>query len=279
VNRPLDRDTALALYAELGFATTPLAARGKRPLRKGWQTPSSDAWLDALADANVGVLCGAPSGNLVVLDFDTQDGLFEVLGFRPPALAALTIVVQTARGWHVYAHATGVRTSSPRPGLDIRSDGALVVAPPSVHPSGHEYAFVAVPRRVADLSEFAGPEILAKSSEESVVVPSSAETLVLPVVDLVHAASWISAQAPRLREAWALLNGDSAVEFDRSRADFAVARCLWEGGYSPEEVAAVLLGLPSSKARERGESYALRTALRARQASSTGQPSSSQRAR
>jgi hypothetical protein len=46
----------------------------------------------------------------------------------------------------------------------------------------------------------------------------------------------------------------------------AAVRKLIELGYEPARVAAVLLQLPGSRARERGEPYALLTAERARRA-------------
>lgn len=83
-------------------------------------------------------------------------------------------------------------------------------------------------------------------------------------VDMVLVEDWIAAQWPALQAAWAKLRRPPASEsFDPSRADFAVARCLWEGGWSMEEAARILLALPGSRAAERGETYALLTATRA----------------
>lgn len=239
------------LYARLGFATVPLRPREKRPLRKGWQTPDPRAWDDAPSDANVGVLTGAPSGGLVVLDFDTEDGPFEILGLRPRELATRTLVVKTARGWHVYARAPGVPTSKPREQLDVRGEGALVAAPPSVHPSGRAYAFVGRTDRIVPLADLPPWE-----------APAPVE--VAPSLELLERADeWIALQAPKLQASWRVLRTRAPKGFDRSRADFAVARCLWEAGWSAEEVVAVLLALPGSKAAERGDAYARRTALRA----------------
>lgn len=261
-----EREEMLALYERLGFATVPLVPRGKRPLRRGWQVPSRDAWRDAPADANVGILCGAPSGGLVVLDFDTHDGPHDVFGMEPRELAVHTLVVRTTRGWHVYARHDPAPTTSPRPGLDIRGEGSQVVAPPSVHPSGAAYTFVAEPRRVAALSELTAPEDVfgrtrpgeAEASDEVAVAQPGSEP------DWARADEWVALQSAKLQAAWKCLrSGEVDDEFDRSRADFAVARCLWEGGWSAAEIATVLLALPGSKAAERGEEYARKTAARA----------------
>lgn len=245
-------------YAGLGLVTIPLRPREKRPLRKGWLDGRVEQWAGAPADANLGILTGARSGNLLVLDFDTADGPFEVLGFRPRELAARTLVVRTSRGWHVYARSANTATCSPRAGLDVRGDGALVAAPPSVHPSGAAYSLFGEARCVAELTSFAAPDALAP-----VLAGASPEVL---GIDMAHVEDWISAQWPALQAAWAKLRRPPAGEsFDPSRADFAVARCLWEGGYSADQVATILCALPGSRARERGHGYALRTALKARQ--------------
>lgn len=251
-----------AFYAGLGLVTIPLRPREKRPLRKGWRAGGAEQWDGAPADVNLGVLTGSVSGRLVVLDFDTDGGTFDVLGFRPRELATRTLVVKTARGWHVYARSDETATTSPRAGLDIRGDGALVAAPPSVHPSGASYELVGPCRTIAELTSFTTLAMIAPAREAGPVEVEG--------VDMAGVEEWISAQWPALQAAWAKLRRPPAGEsFDPSRADFAVARCLWEGGYSAEEVASILCALPGSRARERGRAYALRTAVKARQAPST----------
>lgn len=236
-------------YAGLGFATIPLRPREKRPLRRGWREPRDEHWIGTPADANVGILTGAPSGGLVVLDFDTKDGPSEVLGLTAEQLAVVTIVVETVRGWHVYARSPGRATGTPRAGLDVRGEGAMVVAPPSVHPSGQAYRFVGKCWNVVDLCAIA-PDFAC--------LPTSG-----PELGLDEAEAWVALQAPKLQEAWRRLKDPPSHSFDTSRADFAVARCLWEGGWSPDAVVTVLLKLPGSRARERGEAYARLTAERA----------------
>jgi hypothetical protein len=245
-------------YASLGLVTIPLRPREKRPLRKGWLAGDAAQWVDAPADANVGILTGTISGGLIVLDFDTQEGPFDVLGLRPRELASRTIVVKTARGWHVYARSSDTATSSPRAGLDIRGDGALVAAPPSIHPSGATYEIIGSAREIAALSSFTTPDALVPVGPKDV--------LQVEGVDMVLVEDWIGAQWPALQAAWAKLRRPPAGEsYDASRADFAVARCLWEGGYSPEQIASILCALPGSRAHQRGQPYALRTAIRASQ--------------
>lgn len=244
-----------ALYARLGFATIPLRPRSKRPLRRGWLAASEEHWRDVPADANLGVLTGARSGGLVVLDFDTRDGPERLLGMTARQLAVVTIVVETARGWHVYARENGRATCTLAEGVDLRAEGAMVVAPPSTHPSGARYRFVAEPREVVPLEA---------------ILPRECGVVEIGAPEVSEAEGWIALQAPKLRAAWDRLKEPPSHSFDASKADFAVARCLWEGGYSIEEVARILGALPGSRARERGESYARRTAERAAAAPARG---------
>lgn len=245
-------------YDRLGLVTVPLRPREKRPLRRGWLAGEPEQWIGVSPDVNLGVLTGLISKGLVVLDFDTSDGPFDVLGFRPRELATRTLVMKTSRGWHVYARSTDTATTSPRAGLDVRGDGALVAAPPSVHPSGSRYEIVGPCREIAELSSFTTPEMLAPVR--------ACDALEVPGVDMELVEEWISAQWPALQAAWAKLRSPPVTgSYDPSRADFAVARCLWEGGYSAQDVATILCALPGSRARERGRAYALRTAIKARQ--------------
>lgn len=256
----MNRDQAFALYAELGFRTVPLAPRGKRPLYAGWREAPRAAWATAPVDANVGIVTGARSGNLVVLDFDDVDGPARVLGVTPGELAERTLVVRTARGWHVYAR--GRRASGRVRGVDVKAAGGLVVAPPSVHAAGHVYAFLPSPRRVAALSEIAPAWVIPRETQHSGRAPRPPlEPLAAGPVDWPAVRAWISQQSERLQAEWiALERGDAG---DRSRAEFAVAVCLAEGGFSQKTAVSVLVGMPGGKARTRGAAYASDTVRRA----------------
>ena len=277
------RDETLVLFARLGIATVPLAPRSKRPLRKAWQRADPDAWRDPPADANVGVLAGAASGGLVVLDFDDPEILHSVLGMSPRSIAAHTIVVKTARGYHVYARHEGVTTRIPRDGFSILGEGSLAVAPPSIHPSGFAYSFVAEPRRIAMLSEFALAEEFNEAPHEagaprSEPVMEQATPAGVTALSEEEALRIVHAQSEKVVAAWKLLTSapPSARSFDGSgsdswsRADFLVALCLIQHGHEPEQVAALLVTLEGSKAAVRGWPYAMRTCARAAETARTG---------
>jgi hypothetical protein len=101
-------------------------------------------WWTAHPTANVGVVCGAASG-LVVLDVDPAKGGAESLITLFLRGCPQTLTVRTGSGGeHRYFAHPGGRVECRvgfRRGLDLRADGGLVVAPPSLHRSGQRYAF------------------------------------------------------------------------------------------------------------------------------------------
>jgi Bifunctional DNA primase/polymerase, N-terminal/Primase C terminal 1 (PriCT-1) len=163
--------TAALAYARKGFAVIPLHSvpdgicscgcsnpacnsRGKHPRIAEWQIyPARDeARIHELwgrwPDANVGIVTGAVSGN-VVLDEDPRNGGQESLaelqlkyGPIPSTREAFT----GGGGRHFYFLHPGFQVSNSSgavgPGLDVKGDGGYVVAPPSLHFSGRRYSWV-----------------------------------------------------------------------------------------------------------------------------------------
>jgi putative DNA primase/helicase len=157
-------DWALA-YARRGWRIFPLhsirdgrctcgrdcgKSAGKHPrVKGGFKVATTDAqqieaWWIKWPDASIGIATGAASG-LIVIDIDGEQGLATLKalvdqhGFLPR-----TAIVKTARGWHLYfaMPATCARIPcSTGNGLDVRGDGGYVVAPPSIHLSGHVYTW------------------------------------------------------------------------------------------------------------------------------------------
>lgn len=131
-------------YLELGLSVIPVD-KDKKPLLQ-WKefqerkaTPEEvDAWFNVHPDANIGIVTGKISG-ICVVDFDTEDAYEKAKAKGLPK----TVLVKTGRGYHSYfKYKNGVRNFQKRadmPGVDFRGDGGYVVAPPSVHESGHVY--------------------------------------------------------------------------------------------------------------------------------------------
>ncbi|CEF49371.1 unnamed protein product [uncultured bacterium] len=157
---------AAAMYARTGFPILPLytvgsdgrcccrdpdcKSPGKHPLTKhGLKEASTDLavverWWIQWPSANIGLATGGPSG-LVVLDIDGEEGeaSLRTLVAERGALPN-TLSVRTGKGRHLYFRREADDPEVPsragiRPGLDVRSEGGHVVAPPSVHATGRTY--------------------------------------------------------------------------------------------------------------------------------------------
>ena len=138
-----------------GWSVIPLN-RDKTPAVKSWKKyqdarPADaevEAW-DQRVEKNIGVVCGAISG-LVVLDVDDEAGWDAIAGQQmPPAVAvvtrpplddpgALRDLNPRGRAHFYFRHpGPGVRIKSGPlksiPGIDIKADGGYVAAPPSWH--------------------------------------------------------------------------------------------------------------------------------------------------
>jgi hypothetical protein len=132
----------------------PIEPRGKRPsvawleFQHRQATPSELARWFRRRDANVGIVTGAVS-ELVVLDVDPQHAGERSLAALEAEHGPLPRTVEATTGGggrHCYfAHPGGhvPNRVGIAPGLDLRGDGGVVVAPPSVHPSGRPYVWVA----------------------------------------------------------------------------------------------------------------------------------------
>lgn len=143
-------DAALG-YARRGWSVVALVPRDKRPLvawtelqRRRADGAEIETWFARWPEANVGLVTGTVSG-LVVLDVDPRHGGEHSL--RALGESGRTVEAETGGGGrhYYYRHPGGVVRGkvAVRPGLDLRADGGLVVAPPSIHPSGRPYRWVA----------------------------------------------------------------------------------------------------------------------------------------
>jgi Bifunctional DNA primase/polymerase, N-terminal len=116
---------------------------GKHPrLMHGLRDASTDTeqvaqWWKMWPAANVGLCTGVV---MDVVDIDTTEGLQALLdllgdqGLPGPAVAT------GSGGWHAWVAPTGLGNRvGVLPGVDWRGRGGYVVAPPSLHASGHRY--------------------------------------------------------------------------------------------------------------------------------------------
>jgi hypothetical protein len=207
---------------------------GKHPIERGWQRDASAselvvrAWWARHPHASIGLLTGQRAG-IVVIDVDGAVGLesLRAIEARYGALP-LTPRVITSRGIHLYfiypSDATdgGVRNnaSAIAPGIDVRGNGGYVVAPGSVHESGHVYAWVAgcelgaLP--VAELPEWAmANDVLGLAPSPTLLPPPPTAPTMAPRIS-VPSALTTQALSPereaKRRRAYALraLDGELA---------------------------------------------------------------------
>jgi predicted P-loop ATPase len=143
-------------YAKRGWAVLPCKPREKAPATQhGFKDATKQAgevvrtWKRS-PNANVGVATGAASG-LLVLDVDPRNGgdhsLTQLVGTHGELPATVTAKT-SGDGLHYYfslPEGVQVRGSVLTDGLDIKADGGYVLAPPSVHPSGALYSWLASP--------------------------------------------------------------------------------------------------------------------------------------
>lgn len=168
-------------YLAAGLSVLPLGG-DKRPAGKWekWQTERATTEQAAAWNSPaVGIVGGAISGNLWILDFDLEaEELYPawraLLAAQYPGLAAAlegAPVARTSKGYHVYMRLPEARPNETlaayraeangRPKveklIETRGEGGYVVAPPSPHPSGARYQWIrpleAIPTLSPELTE------------------------------------------------------------------------------------------------------------------------------
>ncbi len=164
-HKPIRQLSRALRYASHGWAVLPLhtindghctCSAGKECNRPGKHPQTSrgvhDATLDTgvirtwwtrWPDANIGVATGEVSG-IIAFDIDRRNNGVETLKGLVPELGRPPTTVQTntgGGGYHlIYEHpGFPVRSKLIGPSLELKSDGAYIVAPGSRHISGKQY--------------------------------------------------------------------------------------------------------------------------------------------
>ena len=156
-------------YASKGMAVFPLKPKEKKPLTAhGVKDATTDfdqitKWWKKNPNANIGIACGQISGGLLVIDLDERangvsgfDSLHEwesEHGELPETARTIT----GKGGSHILfrvPHKESNRVDL-LDGVDVRSDGGYIVAPPSIHPNGNTYQWEYDPEEypIADADE------------------------------------------------------------------------------------------------------------------------------
>jgi len=133
-------------YLHMGLSIVPVHPSTKIP-KISWKKLQSikieEKNIESLfADGeNIAIVTGKIS-NVIVIDADSEDSWKFLLerGFQPGPY------VKTSRGYHAYCKYGPWKTSNllleGKIKIEIKSDGACVVAPPSFHPSGVKYKWI-----------------------------------------------------------------------------------------------------------------------------------------
>lgn len=221
-----DMLTAAQGYVAGGLSVIPIAHGGKEPdtdllpriydeatdkTRPSWKPfqdrPPNEAELRrwfARSDAGVGIVCGAVSGGLVVLDIESPE-LFErwrelAASLADEEMLAALPVVASGKGRHVYfrmAAPAGNKKLAMR-GREVlaetRGQGGYIVAPPSLHPSGNVYTLLSGDLGAIPLLDLGTAEALldaaralAPVAEHPAQAESAAGTSVIETYNRRHA--------------------------------------------------------------------------------------------
>ena len=148
-------------YAEMGLAVFPLQERGKEPITyNGFEDASTEErqirlWWKRNPNANIGIATGQMSGGLVVIDIDVdkdagKDGYRVFTNWCKQNYLVLPdswLSITGRGGYHLFYRSLFPVSSKIGwlDDVDIRAEGAYVVAPPSLHPNGTKYEWEQAP--------------------------------------------------------------------------------------------------------------------------------------
>jgi hypothetical protein len=140
-------------YSIAGYSTIPLTGK-KCPIKwEAYQQRRADVmqikqWEQKYLLRNIGIVCGAVSNNLVVIDLDSQDAVALYERTFPALLKTFAVRTGSGHGKHYYYHVDQLPPTIRLMGLirdirgniELRANGCYVVAPPSIHPdTGYKY--------------------------------------------------------------------------------------------------------------------------------------------
>lgn len=154
-------------YHTMGFAVIP--AVGKTPQVKWSQFNLKNKptkadiinWWKKNPNYNIAIITGLIS-HIAVVDFDSIDAYKKLKDKLPPTWA-----VKTARGMHLYYKISSSVASRKTDMFDLKAEGGIVIAPPSIHPSGAKYMWLYPPQNTP-LQEL--PDWI--KNESSAVIPA-----------------------------------------------------------------------------------------------------------
>jgi len=237
-----------AKLSGLGFCVIPVRFKEKIPALTEWSTyktrkPTDEelhAWFDR-GNRNIAVVCGAVSGNLVVIDFDDQNAMRFVINDLNE-IAKKTMIVRTGKGLHIYMRLTNpanFRLQNLK--IDVKGEGGFVLAPPSVHPSGRQYTHIGT-MIIEEKTEKESQDLLGylhKADEEypmakvvaGVWRSGNRHEIALGIAALLKTQGWsVNETSNFLRSVMRMLSDTEEIE-DRTRA----VEDAYKNHYPPEK--------------------------------------------
>jgi hypothetical protein len=147
--RAIEALEAAQAYVQRGWSVIPIPLRQKAPQVKDWpnlRLTELDVPRQFREAANVGLILGAPSGDLADIDLDSPEAL-AVADFFLPQTMSVFDRASKPRAHRLYycASLPSPRKFSAPDGkclVELRSTGQQTVVPPSVHPSGEVITWV-----------------------------------------------------------------------------------------------------------------------------------------
>jgi hypothetical protein len=150
---------AARLYAAMGLSVLPCT--GKKPALSNWThlqhrialPVTIDLWQKTGLLSNVGIICGDVSDGLVVVDLDGQAAIDAFRITFPDLLDTYSVRSGSGEGLHLYYVSRVVPPTTRVTGLDmgnieLRANGAYVIAPPSVHPESKKPYTISNPQAI-----------------------------------------------------------------------------------------------------------------------------------
>jgi hypothetical protein len=218
---PRDARPAVEIYQAKGLASIPLPPRSKDPGYPDWQhlrlTPDTlDRHFPVGEARNIGILNGAPSGNVVDVDLDCAEALRAAPLLLPPTGWVFGRKTAPRSHWIYRADCAPQRASQEYRDLDgtmlleLRGTGGLTVYPPSTHQeTGERIAW----QRFTELADVALHELVVA----------------------VHAVAAV-----------ALLGRHWPAKGSRQDAFLALAGGLLRAGWEPERVECLVKALAAT---------------------------------
>lgn len=254
-------EMAMAYY-DSGLTSIPCLPMGKKPAicwqRYQNERPTRDEEMQLfrkVKESNIGIPCGQVNGGLIVLDCDDPQTFAETRE-RLRESAPPTWEAESGRGGHIYLYADREISTQKAGKIDVRGEGSIIIAPPSIHPSGVVYKFI---------NGGPGSGIPIARVEWGILESMGIQ----PAREAPHheLPPFSGPRKPLDEFTMKLLNGDpealAKYDNDRSAADCALCVRLLQAGYDEGAILRMFRDYPTSgkfaEKKRDGERYLRRT--------------------